>query len=397
MTVLATPAQGSIVGIRLDKWLWACRFYKTRGLAKDMIEGGKVHYNGQRCKPSKVVEPGATIRLAQGSDEKVVVVLALSDKRLAAPLAQQLYQETAESLAERQKRAELRKTNSLENFSMSDALIRFLFQQKHVRGELAYVQQSLNQMLAHHQYPLPVKQLLAELVVATSLLTATLKFEGEIAVQLQGDGPVRFAAVNGTHAQAFRGVVRLQAELTGESFRELVGNGYLVVTITPNQGERYQGIIPLTGDSLTSTLEAYFAQSEQLPTRLYIFTDIQQHNRAAGLMLQVLPVEQEKARQDFADLVVLSDTITAAELLDLEPEVVLHRLFHQESVEVFPAQSISFVCGCSKQKCESALFSLGRAVVAEQLALGGLDMACEYCNASYHFSADDLQLIHDQL
>ncbi|MDD4863692.1 MAG: ribosome-associated heat shock protein Hsp15 [Alishewanella agri] len=113
MTVLATPAQGSIVGIRLDKWLWACRFYKTRGLAKDMIEGGKVHYNGQRCKPSKVVEPGATIRLAQGSDEKVVVVLALSDKRLAAPLAQQLYQETAESLAERQKRAELRKTNSL--------------------------------------------------------------------------------------------------------------------------------------------------------------------------------------------------------------------------------------------------------------------------------------------
>lgn len=280
---------------------------------------------------------------------------------------------------------------------MSDALIRFLFQQKHVRGELAYVQQSLNQMLEHHQYPLPVKQLLAELVVATSLLTATLKFEGEIAVQLQGDGPVRFAAVNGTHAQAFRGVVRLQAELTGESFRELVGNGYLVVTITPNQGERYQGIIPLTGDSLTSTLEAYFAQSEQLPTRLYIFTDIQQHNRAAGLMLQVLPVEQEKARQDFADLVVLSDTITAAELLDLEPEVVLHRLFHQESVEVFPAQNISFVCGCSKQKCESALFSLGRAVVAEQLALGGLDMACEYCNASYHFSADDLQLIHDQL
>ena len=128
---------------------------------------------------------------------------------------------------------------------------------------------------------------------------------------------MRFAAVNGTHAQAFRGVVRLQAELTGESFRDLVGNGYLVVTITPNQGERYQGIIPLTGDSLTSTLEDYFAQSEQLPTRLYIFTDIQQHNRAAGLMLQVLPVEQEKARQDFADLVVLSDTITAAELLSI--------------------------------------------------------------------------------
>jgi len=280
---------------------------------------------------------------------------------------------------------------------MTDALIRFLFQQKHVRGELAYVEDSLDKMLQHHQYPLPVKQLLAELVVATSLLTATLKFEGEIAVQLQGDGPVRFAAVNGDHQQAFRGVVRMQAELSGDNFRDLVGNGYLVVTITPVQGERYQGIIPLSGDSLTSTLEAYFAQSEQLPTRLYIYTDISNRNRAAGFMLQVLPVEQDKAREDFNELVVLSDTLTAAELLDLPPEEVLHRLFHQEVVEVFPAQQISFVCGCSKQKCESALFSLGRAVIAEQLALGGLDMACEYCNKAYHFSADELQSIHDQL
>ncbi len=280
---------------------------------------------------------------------------------------------------------------------MTDALIRFLFQQKHVRGELAYVEDSLDKMLQHHQYPLPVKQLLAELVVATSLLTATLKFEGEIAVQLQGDGPVRFAAVNGDHQQAFRGVVRMQAELSGDNFRDLVGNGYLVVTITPVQGERYQGIIPLSGDSLTSTLEAYFAQSEQLPTRIYIYTDISNRNRAAGFMLQVLPVEQDKAREDFNELVVLSDTLTAGELLDLPPEEVLHRLFHQEVVEVFPAQQISFVCGCSKQKCESALFSLGRAVIAEQLALGGLDMACEYCNKAYHFSADELQSIHDQL
>lgn len=279
---------------------------------------------------------------------------------------------------------------------MSDALIRFLFQQKHVRGEIVHVQQSLNKMLEHHQYPLPVKQLLAELVVATSLLTATLKFEGEIAVQLQGNGPVRFAAVNGTHQQQFRGVVRLQSELSGAGFRDLVGEGYLVVTVTPNQGERYQGIIPLSGQSLAETLEAYFAQSEQLPTRFYIHSEIQENSQAAGLMLQVLPVEQDKARDDFAELVILSDTLTAAELLHLDAEVVLHRLFHQELVEVFPPQQIGFVCGCSKQKCESALFSLGRAVVAEQMALGGLDMGCEYCNASYHFSAEELQVIYDQ-
>ena len=99
--------------LRLDKWLWACRFYKTRSLAKDMIDGGKVQYNGQRCKASRAVELGATIKLAQGTDEKTVIVRALSEQRLAAPLAQQLYEETAESAQLRAERAELRKMNLL--------------------------------------------------------------------------------------------------------------------------------------------------------------------------------------------------------------------------------------------------------------------------------------------
>jgi len=99
--------------LRLDKWLWACRFYKTRSLAKDMIDGGKVQYNGQRCKASRAVELGATIKLAQGTDEKTVIVRALSEQRLAAPLAQKLYEETAESAQLRAERAELRKMNLL--------------------------------------------------------------------------------------------------------------------------------------------------------------------------------------------------------------------------------------------------------------------------------------------
>lgn len=113
MTISCKTNSPAPVGIRLDKWLWGCRFYKTRGLAKDMIEGGKVHYNGQRCKASRQVEVGATIRLAQGADEKIVVVTGLTEKRLSAPLAQQLYQETAQSIEQRAQRAELRKTNSL--------------------------------------------------------------------------------------------------------------------------------------------------------------------------------------------------------------------------------------------------------------------------------------------
>lgn len=113
MTLEQKNNSPTATGIRLDKWLWGCRFYKTRSLAKEMIEGGKVHYNGQRCKASRLVELGATIKLTQGTDDKIVIVQGLTEKRLSAPLAQQLYQETAHSIEQRAVRAELRKTNSL--------------------------------------------------------------------------------------------------------------------------------------------------------------------------------------------------------------------------------------------------------------------------------------------
>lgn len=99
--------------VRLDKWLWAARFYKTRTLAKEMIDGGKVHYNGQRSKPNKIVEVGATLKIRQGSDEKEIVVLALSTQRRSAPEAQLLYRETEQSIANREKLAMARKMNAL--------------------------------------------------------------------------------------------------------------------------------------------------------------------------------------------------------------------------------------------------------------------------------------------
>lgn len=278
--------------------------------------------------------------------------------------------------------------------SQSDQLLRFLFRELDVRGELVKVATSLDQMLAGHDYPQPVKQLLAEMVAATSLLTATLKFEGQIALQLQGDGPVRFIAVNGNHQQQFRGVARLQREIQGDSFLDLIGDGHLVVTITPTQGERYQGIIPLEGDSLTSTLEGYFTRSEQLPTRLYLHTRIEQeHSFAAGLLLQVLPVDPAKAREDYQHVVALADTVTADELLSLPAEETLYRLFHQEVVELFPAQPVEFVCGCSREKSEAAIVSLGLQVIDECIADGSLTIHCEYCNAAYQFSADDLTAV----
>lgn len=109
------PKKQEIEFVRLDKWLWAARFYKTRALARDMVQGGKVHYNGQRCKPSKAVELGAKLTLAQGQDVKEVIIDDISDKRQGAPIAQTLYTETHDSIKRREQNAELRKLNALNN------------------------------------------------------------------------------------------------------------------------------------------------------------------------------------------------------------------------------------------------------------------------------------------
>ena len=99
--------------VRIDKWLWAARFYKTRSIAREMVQGGKVHYNDQRSKASKIVEVGATIKLLQGQEEKIIVIDQISDQRRGAPIAQTLYHETEESIAKREKNAEARKLNAL--------------------------------------------------------------------------------------------------------------------------------------------------------------------------------------------------------------------------------------------------------------------------------------------
>src|SRR5690606_8411517 len=142
------------------------------------------------------------------------------------------------------------------------------------------------QILENHDYPQPVKNVLGELLVATSLLTATLKFAGDITVQLQGDGPMSLAVINGNNEQQMRGVARVQGDVPADaSLKTLVGNGYLVITITPAEGERYQGVVGLEGDTLADCLEDYFLRSEQLPTRLFIRTGYVEGQAAAGGML----------------------------------------------------------------------------------------------------------------
>jgi len=281
--------------------------------------------------------------------------------------------------------------------SNPDQLHRYLFTEQAVRGELVTVSETFQQVISGHDYPAPVQALLGEMLAATSLLTATLKFEGDITVQLQGDGPLKLAVVNGNNRQEMRGVARVQAEIAeGSSLKQMIGNGVMVITIAPAEGERYQGVVGLEGDTLAECLESYFMQSEQLPTRLFIRTQ-QQDGKvdAAGLLLQVLPAE-ERDEEYFSHLVQLTSTVKAEELFTLPANEVLYRLYHQEEVTVYEPQDVCFRCTCSRQRCEDALATLPDSEVAEMLAEDGeIDMHCDYCGNHYRFDAIDIAALHN--
>src|SRR5471032_596428 len=203
--------------------------------------------------------------------------------------------------------------------SNHDQLHRYLFNHNAVRGELVSLHETFQQIVAGHDYPADVRNLLGEMLVATSLLTATLKFDGDITVQLQGDGPLKLAVINGNNLQELRGLARLQGEIKeGSSLKEMIGNGYMVITISPTAGERYQGVVGLEGENLAECLENYFMQSEQLPTRIFIRSgEVEGKPATGGMLLQVLPAE-ETDPEEFSHLAQLTATIKAEELLNLD-------------------------------------------------------------------------------
>jgi len=278
-----------------------------------------------------------------------------------------------------------------------DQLHRYLFEQFAVRGELVTVSETWKQILENHNYPLPVKNLLGELLVATSLLTATLKFAGDITVQLQGDGPMTLAVINGNNQQQMRGVARVQGDVPENAdLKTLVGNGYLVITISPEEGERYQGVVGLEGDTLTACLEDYFMRSEQLPTRLFIRTgEVGGQPAAGGMLLQVLPA-QDAQTNDFEHLATLTETIKAEELFTLSATDVLWRLYHEEEVTVYDPQNVEFKCTCSRERCAGALKTLPDEEINSILAdEGEIDMHCDYCGSHYVFNSMDIAEIRN--
>ncbi len=273
----------------------------------------------------------------------------------------------------------------------NDKLYRYLFKDRAVRGEWVRLNQSFNETLNTHHYPLAVQNLLGEMMAATSLLTATLKFEGNITVQIQGDGALKLALVNGSDQQQIRALARLQGEINDEmTLAQMVGKGVLVITIAPHEGERYQGVIALDKPTLSECLEDYFIRSEQLQTQLLIRTgEFDGKPVAAGMLLQIMP-DGSGSPQDFEHLATLAATMKDDEIFGLTAEELLYRLYHEETVEIFPPQQITFHCGCSQERSGAALLLISEDEIDQILAEhnGSIDMQCECCGTHYFFNKD---------
>ncbi|MFT6268169.1 MAG: molecular chaperone Hsp33 [Alphaproteobacteria bacterium] len=286
---------------------------------------------------------------------------------------------------------------------MADVLDRFLFENRSIRGEIVSLEKSFQSILASSDYPEFVQSLIGELMATASLLTATLKFEGEIALQIQSEGPIKYIIVNGTHDQKLRGVARWNEAITShpKSFSECFKKGILAITLTPKDGQRYQGMVALDKPSLASCVEDYFLQSEQLLTKVFLTSQVGENQKAAGFLIQIVPTSSESSNveenPDFEHVAHIANTISSEEILTLEHTEMIHRLYHEEEIRIFEPQKVEFSCDCSRHRSAGALKSVDKkellAIIAED---GHIKMDCQFCHNVYLFDEIDVQNIHGQ-
>jgi molecular chaperone Hsp33 len=275
---------------------------------------------------------------------------------------------------------------------MSDSLQRFLLESTPVRGEIVHLDATWRAVLERRRYPAPLQSLLGDMMAAAALLSAILKFEGSLIMQMQGNGPVQLLVVEATSEHTLRATAKWEGELAQGNVTELLGAGRFVISIVPSGGKQtYQGIVAIEGDSIAQVLEHYMAKSEQLETRLWLASDSQQ---AAGMLLQKLPAAPTQDEDAWNRAKQLGETIRREELLSLPAREIIRRLYHEEDVRVFESRPVAFRCSCSRERVTSMLRLLGhdevKSIIAER---NTVEVDCEFCGRHYTFNAVDAEQV----
>ena len=289
----------------------------------------------------------------------------------------------------------------------SDALKKFLFDDRSVRVESVRIEHAWLSAQAHHQYPAPVTALLGELVAASTLLAANLKFDGSLLLQLQGDGAIALMVVECRADLSIRATVKMRdrplpAESDLQAMLNPGGTAKFIVVLDPPKHtpgrQAYQGIVPLEGNTVAQALEQYMLRSEQLHTRIWLAADAL---HCSGLLIQRLPLqggaqqtEIETADESWARAQHLAQTLSPAEMLATDQDTLLHRLFWQETLLVFESQPITWKCSCTQERVADMLRMLGKAEVDDILQeQGKVEVACEFCGLPYVFDALDTEAL----
>jgi molecular chaperone Hsp33 len=297
---------------------------------------------------------------------------------------------------------------------VEDHLQKFMFSTAPVRGEIVSLHNTWQEVLTRRQDPAPVRDILGEMMAACALLSANLKFDGTLIMQIFGDGPVKMLVVQCSSSLAMRATAKFSAELAAQAakgtqmpFADLLnasGHGRCVITLDPQDRrpghEPYQGIVPLNGEagplqSMAEVLEHYMRHSEQLETRLWLAANTE---RAVGMLLQKLPGDGgivphagEHDADTWERVCVLGSTLSQEELLKEDPQTLFKRLFWQENVQHFSPAQAHFACSCSREKVGSMLKMLGREEVDSVIdEHGHIEIHCEYCNQRFEFDPVDV-------
>jgi molecular chaperone Hsp33 len=280
--------------------------------------------------------------------------------------------------------------------SLPDFLQRFLFPDHDIRGVRVHLNESFKTILEKHSYPGLVRQLIGEAAAATALLSSTLKFKGQLSLQARGSEPVSLLMAECSNKQDVRATAQFNIAFLSElerpesKLRELIGQAQLCITIQPDEGSRYQGIVPIENDHLSECLEDYFARSEQLDTLIMLNVH---DDHASGLLLQKLPQNEQHIDDDLWNkLCVLSKTLKPEEMHHLDTKTLIKRLFHEENVQLFEPEPLQFNCSCSAERSAQAIQTLGEEealeIVDEQ---GQIDIDCHFCGQHYRFDKEQVK------
>jgi len=281
---------------------------------------------------------------------------------------------------------------------MSDLRQRFYIENFPVRGEVVHLEEALQTILAQRDYMPAVKILLGEMLSATALLASTLKIKGRISLQIQASGTFKWAMAECNHLGEVRALADYETDprfIEATDSSTVLGalvNPVLFINIEPEFGERYQGIVPLDQKTLAGCLMQYYDLSAQIPTRIVLASTTK---RSGGLLIQLLPRHDEE-EQNLVDedlwprLTMLTETLNAEELTNLDANEILYRLYNEEEVRLPEIEALKFGCTCSKERCANALIQIGVDAVHETLEeQNPIRMDCQFCNTQYTFTAEE--------